>query len=522
MKDQQPGKIDTAQLYQKAKTFLYKYGQKTALQTKETAVNVKRNVGEIKQEIKPWAAKLQQKTMALKEKTLIYWQSRNKEQKQKIMAMGAATVVMITSVVAYHQYQESLRAYEIYMEGDLIGTVRQEEELKEAIDALQQEMRRLYDMKAYIPEDQEWVEVKARDRELSSQEALVSGIKSQLGQQVQAIEIQVEGEALVTLRTKEDANKLLAKIQEPYLKDDIEYLEVDFLEAVEVVEKPAQLSEIRRLEDALQFIRTGTDEEKVYTVEPGDSSWVIAQRNEMTVDEIAEANPEINVELLSIGQEINLIVPKPYLTVTSRYYVEQTEEIPFETEDVETDSMYEGDRRITVQGQEGKRDIQAYITEKNGKVADREIIEEKIHAEPVTRVVAVGTKERPATMATGTFINPTTGRLTSPFGMRGGRRHTGIDIANSTGTPIKAADAGRVSHAGSRGAYGRLVIIDHENGYQTYYAHMDRISVSSGERVHKDQLIGTVGNTGRSTGPHLHFEVRKNGTPVNPMGYVRY
>ena len=387
---------------------------------------------------------------------------------------------------------------------------------------LQQEMKRAYDLEAYIPENQEWVEVKARDEHLSSRDFLMSSIRSQLGQKVQAVAIHVEGEPLVTLRTKEDAGKLLGKIQEPYLREEVEYLEVDFQEDVEIVEIATQIAEISPLDEALHFVRTGTDEEKMYTVESGDSSWLIAERNDLTVEEVAKANPDINVEMLSIGQELNLIVPKPYLTVKSRYYVEQTEEIPFETENVETESMYEGDQRITVQGEAGKRDIKAYIIEENGILADREILAEDVHAEPVTRVVAVGTKKRPATMATGTFINPTRGRLTSPFGMRGGRRHTGIDIANATGTPITASDAGRVSFAGSRGAYGRLVIIDHENGYQTYYAHMNTISVSSGERVHKDQQIGTVGSTGRSTGPHLHFEVRKNGTPVNPRSYVRY
>lgn len=529
MKEGQPWKRRLAHLLGQAKTQLNtfgshmnRFGSHRATQSKEVALTIKQNLKEIKKEVGPYWSKIQGKAKETKEKSVELWNSREKKQKQHILVSAAMALVLTVSLVANHQYQASLKAYEVYLEGSLIGIVREQEEFEEAKKALQQEMKRTYDLEAYIPEEQEWVEVKARNARLSSKEVLMSGIRAQLGQQVQAVELRVEGEPLVILRTKEDAKALLASIQEPFLKEEVEYSEVSFLEEVEILEIPAQIAEIRPLEDAVQFVRTGTDEEKIYTVEPGDSSWVIAERNDMTVEDIAEANPEIEVERLSIGQELNLVVPKPYLTVQSRYYVEQTEEIPFETENVETESMYQGDQRITVQGEEGKRDIKAYLIEENGVVAEREIIEEKVHSEPVTRVVAVGTKERPATMATGTFINPTRGRLTSPFGMRGGRRHTGIDIANSTGTPITAADAGRVSFAGNRGAYGRLVIIDHENGYQTYYAHMNRISVSSGERVHKDQQIGSVGSTGRSTGPHLHFEVRKNGTPVNPRNYVRY
>ncbi len=520
MSERQPEKDSPAQLLRQVKNQLHKFGKQAVSETQEAAATINRNVREMIKEAGPNWSKIERQAKNISQKVADYWQSRNRKQKQIIWGFVAVAVVVAISVAGYQQHQASMKAYEVYLEGSFIGIVREEAEFEEAKEVLKQEMKRSHDLEAYIPENHEWVEVKAQDEQLSSREVLISGIRSQLGQKVQAVAIHVEGEPLVTLRTEAEARDLLGKIQEPYLTEGIEYTEVDFLEDVEIVEIVAQIAEIRPLEDALHFVRTGTDEEKVYTVEPGDSSWFIAERNDMTVEEIAEANLDVNLELLSIGEELNLIVPKPYLTVKSRYYVEQTEEIPFETENVETESMYEGDQRITVQGEKGKRDIKAYLVEENGVLTEREILKENIHAEPVTRVVAVGVKKRPTTMATGTFINPTRGRLTSPFGMRSGRRHTGIDIANATGTPITASDAGRVSFAGSRGAYGRLVIIDHENGYQTYYAHMNTISVSSGERVYKDQQIGTVGSTGRSTGPHLHFEVRKNGTPVNPRNYV--
>ncbi len=116
---------------------------------------------------------------------------------------------------------------------------------------------------------------------------------------------------------------------------------------------------------------------------------------------------------------------------------------------------------------------------------------------------------------------PTRGYISSRYGMRGGRMHRGLDIAAKTGTPIKAADGGRVTFVGRRGAYGNLVEIDHENGYVTRYAHCHTIKVKKGERVYKGQVIATVGNTGRSTGSHLHFEVIKNGKHQNPSNYVK-
>lgn len=121
---------------------------------------------------------------------------------------------------------------------------------------------------------------------------------------------------------------------------------------------------------------------------------------------------------------------------------------------------------------------------------------------------------------------PTRGRITSPFGYRrnpvNGRmhHHTGIDIANSTGTPIYATANGTVSVAAYRGGYGNLIIIEHGYGYSTYYAHLSRISVRPFQQVSRGQLIGYMGSTGQSTGPHLHYEVRVRGNPVNPRNYL--
>ncbi|HEY6837060.1 MAG TPA: peptidoglycan DD-metalloendopeptidase family protein [Gaiellaceae bacterium] len=118
------------------------------------------------------------------------------------------------------------------------------------------------------------------------------------------------------------------------------------------------------------------------------------------------------------------------------------------------------------------------------------------------------------------LIWPVSGPVTSPFGMRWGRMHTGIDIGVPYGTSIHAAASGRVVHAGWMDGYGNLVAIDHGRGLSTAYAHQSRIGVSLEETVGQGQVIGYVGCTGHCFGPHLHFEVRINGTPVDPMGYL--
>ncbi|MCD6350834.1 MAG: peptidoglycan DD-metalloendopeptidase family protein [Armatimonadetes bacterium] len=125
----------------------------------------------------------------------------------------------------------------------------------------------------------------------------------------------------------------------------------------------------------------------------------------------------------------------------------------------------------------------------------------------------------------GTFVRPVPGRITSGFGMRMHpilhyrRMHTGVDFHASYGTPVRAADKGLVVYAGWRGGYGKCIILDHGSGIATLYGHLSRISVSRGQIVKRGAVIGAVGSTGLSTGPHLHFEVRKNGRPVNPLSF---
>lgn len=127
---------------------------------------------------------------------------------------------------------------------------------------------------------------------------------------------------------------------------------------------------------------------------------------------------------------------------------------------------------------------------------------------------------------TGSMMWPVRGRITSTFGYRRspfwriGNRHTGIDIANSHGTPIQAADGGEVIFSGWWDGYGKAVIIDHGKGISTVYGHMSRLYMQKGQTVMKGQVIGLLGSTGYSTGPHLHFEVRKNGTPMNPARWL--
>jgi murein DD-endopeptidase MepM/ murein hydrolase activator NlpD len=126
----------------------------------------------------------------------------------------------------------------------------------------------------------------------------------------------------------------------------------------------------------------------------------------------------------------------------------------------------------------------------------------------------------PVRQGSGAFIWPVNGPVVSGFGIRWGRLHAGVDIAVPAGTPIRAADSGRVVLLGWTGGYGNYTCIDHGNALSTCYAHQSAYETSMGASVSQGQVIGRVGCTGHCFGDHLHFEVRVNGAPVDPLGYL--
>ena len=131
----------------------------------------------------------------------------------------------------------------------------------------------------------------------------------------------------------------------------------------------------------------------------------------------------------------------------------------------------------------------------------------------------------PRTAARGTgkvkFRWPLKGRVSSPYGRRWGRLHEGVDVAAKSGTKIRSAAKGRVLHAGWLGAYGRVVIVQHRDGFSTVYAHNRKNLVRKGERVKQGEVLALVGATGRATGPHLHFEIRRNERALDPLQYLK-
>ncbi len=228
-----------------------------------------------------------------------------------------------------------------------------------------------------------------------------------------------------------------------------------------------------------------------------------------------------------------------------RYYaiVDNQEEKAYVSNFEEAENVVNGLKEKNSSNIENMSIVEKYEVELKDLVSTEDAIS-KLYVQPAQRTAiaktntkSIGTSKYTASGSVNTagttssakanlgiaLIRPVSGTITSRFGVGSRIRrssHTGLDIATSTGTPIAAAASGTVTFSGYKGSYGNMLVISHGNGVQTYYGHCSKLYVSAGTQVSQGEIIGAVGSTGNSTGPHLHLEVRVNGVAYNPQNYV--
>lgn len=332
------------------------------------------------------------------------------------------------------------------------------------------------------------------------------------------VELYLGDEALCQLENAASYDALIQKLQNHFKTQNskIESMTIEPSLSVKGTDKTEE--GFLTVDDAFKLLTEGGKREVVYIAEKTESLESIAKRFGMTLEEIKSLNPNWE-DPVTKGSKLNVLQKAPLIEVSLEEIIVNVEEVPFQTVTKDDDNMIKTQRKVERAGVPGQKETSVRIQSKNGQTISSIVEGSRMSREAVDEIVCVGTKD---SLATGKFINPTVGRFTSPFGPRWGRFHYGIDIANSVGTDIKAADGGVVTRAGRAGSYGNLIIIDHQNGTSTRYAHLSRIDVKVGQTVEQGQSIAKMGNTGRSTGPHLHFEVRVGGKAVNPLNYVKY
>ncbi|MDW0114329.1 M23 family metallopeptidase [Sporosarcina saromensis] len=309
----------------------------------------------------------------------------------------------------------------------------------------------------------------------------------------------------------------------PALKEDeTRLVDIQFTADVQPIEGEVAPDQISSVQDALKLMNKGTLEEKKYSVQAGDVLGKIAVAHNMPTATLMELNPGVTEDsVLQIGQELNVTVLEPFVEVEALYESKAIEAIPFKKLTEKDETQFKGEKKLKQAGADGKKSVTRKIRKKNGTVIGEAVAETEVLVEPQHEVTIVGTKVIPS-RGTGNFAWPADGGyVSSQMGKRWGRVHQGIDIARPSTRAIFAADNGVVTKATRHSTYGNYIVISHNNGYETLYAHLSSIEVKVGQTVPQGTKIGVMGSTGRSTGVHLHFEVMKNGSNINPLSVLR-
>jgi murein DD-endopeptidase MepM/ murein hydrolase activator NlpD len=341
-----------------------------------------------------------------------------------------------------------------------------------------------------------------------------------LGLAQNATALYIDGKKQFVFADRATALRFLERVKKSYTVED--GAEAKFLEEIRLAAVKVHRDEVIDLERAVRLAREDIENVTEYKIREGDTLWDIARMHDLTVDALLASNPGLQENaVLRIGEPLVIAREKPLLTVVTTAHVVENREIPYQTVVRRDPNMPAGQRKVLEPGRPGQEEVTYLVIRQNGRLVAKERLEAREIKAPVTRVEVSGSKIVLASRAgSGQLAWPVRGTVVSPFGMRYGRLHSGIDIAAGTGTPVVAAEGGRVIRCGWHGGYGICIDISHGGGVVTRYAHLSRTAVSVGREVQRGQRIGAVGSTGNSTGPHLHFEVIINGQPQNPLNYL--
>ncbi len=343
----------------------------------------------------------------------------------------------------------------------------------------------------------------------------------------------VEGQFVGAMQSADEMNGLLSSLQDGYCDPNDSSQRAEFVQRVETVDGLFPIQSVVESDAMRQKLTSQAVVQKNYTVQPGDTLSTIAAKNDMTTGELRAMNPAFaTTDMVHIGDVLVTQRPQSFLQVKVIKTINYTEKIDYTTRYENNTSKPVTHSVVKVKGQEGSQNVTAEVTYVDGIETGRHVIATLVTKEPVTKVVERGTQPVQSQSGGNVIIGDgiSHGSMLWPVpichNMSRGyfRGHYAIDICNGPVTvrnkPAVAADGGTVVYAGRYYGYGNYVKIQHANGIQTTYAHLNSISVVKGQTVSRGQQVGLIGSTGNSSGPHLHFEVIVNGTKVNPLRYV--
>ena len=368
--------------------------------------------------------------------------------------------------------------------------------------------------------------VSAAEKDLDDADTVMNKLTYMTDIEVSAYGVYQDGKLLTVVETRGTADSLVKETLAHYKKPakGMKLEQIKFAKKVEVKQLDVMLTSVQSKKQASEQLLNGGNINMSHIIKEGESINSVARKYDVNVKDMSGKNSEQSVNNLKPGDLVNMEKKVSPLEVRTVETGKMSETIPYETEKQETKDLYKGESLVAQEGVDGRQIISGTITKVNGKEVNRNIKHKEVVVQPIKKIVKVGINDKPKTASSGSYAVPIKNNYVinsnGKFGSRWGRMHEGLDFSCPTGTPIYAADGGTITKAGTFGGYGNCVIIKHDNGQETLYGHCSKINVSVGDKVYKGQVVANVGNTGRSTGSHLHFEVHVGGKAVDPWSYI--
>ena len=470
-------------------------------------------------------------------------------------------------LVGYQKSGKPVDVYHVYLKGETIGYIKNKELLEEYIDNEQVELKEKYNVeKVFLPNELDIIKETTFNPTISTEQEIYEKIKGISPFTISGFTITIKGlettseetgEKIVLpdkkvyvldkdLFTKSLRNTIHVFVNENDYNNFINKKQAEIKDVGQLIEdiyikNQITISEGRisaeekiytDLEELNRYMLFGTlEKQKEYTVVAGDSIREIAYKNKLSVDEFLIANPEFTSvnNLLYEGQKVNLGLINPQFTLVEEDHVVELQEDAFETKIEYDDSILVGYENVKQQGENGLSRITKKVQKENGTITSVVVTKREIIKAAVPKIIVKGNKVVPNVGNVGLWRWPASepSCVTSPFGWRWGKHHNAVDISCSGwGSPIFAANNGTVEVANNSRPWpnGNYIVINHNNGYYTIYAHLESVYVTEGQTVSMGEVIGTMGHTGNATGTHLHFGIAvgfpdKGGTYYNPMDF---
>ena len=454
--------------------------------------------------------------------------------------------------VGYTKTTKPVELYRVYLKGDTIGYIKNIEVLEEYIDNKQTEIKEKYNVdKVYLPNELDIKKEITYGKKVSTEKEIYEYVKNVSPFTIEGYVVTIKGLETVSEESskkvvlpdikiyvldksifekalkntvnvfisEKDYNNFINKTQ-PEIKDVGTLIEDIYIKN-KVTISEARISTEEKIytsEDELnKFLLFGTTaDQETYVVQAGDSIADIAFKNRLSVNEFLIANPEFTGvnNLLYEGEKVNVGLINPQFTLVEEDHVVELQNEPYETKIEYDDSIVVGYEKLKQNGENGTAKITKKIQKENGDIISAVVTNREVVKPAIPKIISKGSMTVPKIGNVGVWGWPTlpSYTITSHFSYRWGKMHEGIDIVSSFNSPIFAANNGTVEVARSDKPWpnGNYVIINHNNGFYSIYAHMNTVTVVPGQVVTMGQQVGTMGHTGYvvgNPGTHLHFGI---------------